>query len=184
PKRAVASSVPTKLLYQRLSWSIDVLQELRHLSTPPRRGIGHQPKPARGATPHLRQRLSSRHWGKGSASTVDLAREMVAVIAGRLPGRRIHVVADAAYHAKVLTALPRRVTWTTRLPRNATLHHRAPPRTGKRGGPRLKGDRIGKPAQAAVDAVWHLVEVARYGRCQNVSIAVLDCLWYGVFGPQ
>ena len=126
-----------------------------------------------------------RRWqGKGSASTVDLACQMVALIAGRLSGRRIHVVADAAYHAKVLTTLPERVTWTTRLPRNATLHYRAPARTGKRGRPRLKGDRIGTPAQAAADAVWHRVEVARYGRCETVSIAVIDCLWYGVFGPQ
>jgi hypothetical protein len=28
------------------------------------------------------------------------------------------------------------------------------------------------------------VPVARYGRVDTVSIAVLDCLWYGVFGPQ
>jgi len=27
------------------------------------------------------------------------------------------------------------------------------------------------------------VSVARYGRADTVSIAVLDCLWYGVFGP-
>src|SRR5437667_11590814 len=44
-KRAVASSVATKLLYQRPSWSIDVLQELRCLPDPPRRGLDHHPKP-------------------------------------------------------------------------------------------------------------------------------------------
>src|SRR5258706_16337361 len=44
PKRAVASSVATKLLYQRLSWSIDVLQELRRPPTPPRRDHDHQPE--------------------------------------------------------------------------------------------------------------------------------------------
>src|SRR6266536_6495460 len=48
-KRAVASSVATKLLYQRLSWSIDVLQELRCLPGPPRRALDHQPEPRHGA---------------------------------------------------------------------------------------------------------------------------------------
>src|SRR5256885_16423511 len=46
-KRAVASSVATKLLYQRLPWSIDVLQELRCLPDPPRRALDHHPKPFR-----------------------------------------------------------------------------------------------------------------------------------------
>jgi len=48
----------------------------------------------------------------------------------------------------------------------------------------LKGDRIGTPAQAAGAAVFQTVTVARYGRCDTVGAAVLDCLWYGVFGPQ
>ncbi len=126
-----------------------------------------------------------RRWqGKGTPSTVDLAAQMVTTIAARVPGRRVHVVADAAYHGKALRDLPTTVTWTTRLPRNAVLYHRAPPPTGKRGRPRLKGNRIGPPALAAVAAVFHTVAVARYGRSDTVSVAVLDCLWYGVFGPQ
>ena len=126
-----------------------------------------------------------RRWrGKGTASTVDLAAQMITIIVGRVPGRRVHVVADAAYHGKALRDLPTEVTWTTRLPRNAVLYHRAPAPTGKRGRPRLKGDRIGTPAQAAATAVFQTVAVARYGRSDTVSIAVLDCLWYGVFGPQ
>jgi hypothetical protein len=126
-----------------------------------------------------------RRWqGKGTASTVDLAARMITIIAGRAPGRRIHVVADAAYHGKGLCDLPTQISWTTRLPRNAVLYHRAPAPTGKRGRPRLKGDRIGTPGEAAATAVWQTVTVARYGRVDIVSIAVLDCLWYGVFGPQ
>jgi hypothetical protein len=48
----------------------------------------------------------------------------------------------------------------------------------------LKGDRIGTPAQAAAQAMWQTVPVARCGRVDTVGTAVLDCLWYGVFGPQ
>jgi hypothetical protein len=126
-----------------------------------------------------------RRWqGKGTASTVELATRMVAAIAARVPDRRLHVVADAAYHGKSLRDLPARISWTTRLPRNAVLYHRAPARSGKRGRPRLKGDRIGTPHDAAATAAWRTASVARYGRIDTVSIAVLDCLWYGVFGPQ
>jgi hypothetical protein len=126
-----------------------------------------------------------RRWrGKGTASTVELTHQMVTTIAARMPGRRVHVVADAAYHGKGLRTLPTAVTWTTRLPRNAVLYHRAPKPTGKRGRPRLKGDRIGAPAQVAAEAVWQTLTVARYGRSDTVRIAVIDCLWYGVFGPN
>jgi hypothetical protein len=128
--------------------------------------------------------VSCRRWqGKGKASTVDLACQMVATIAERLPGRCIHVVADAAYHGKQLKGLPEQVTWTTRLPRNATLYQRAPGPTGKPGRPRLKGDKLGKPARVVADLLWQAVRVARYGRIATVQTAVVDCLWYGVFGP-
>ena len=93
------------------------------------------------------------------------------------------MVADAAYHGKQVRALPEQVTWTTRLPRNATLYQRAPQRTGKRGRPRLKGDKLGKPAEVAAGLVWRAVRVARYGRVETVQAAVIDCLWYGTFGP-
>jgi DDE superfamily endonuclease len=128
--------------------------------------------------------LCQRWRGKGTASTVDLAAQMVTTIAGRVPGRRVHVVADAAYHGNALRDLPTIVTWTTRLPRNAVLYQHAPAPTGKRGRPRLKGDRIGTPAQAAATVVFQTMAVARYGRTDTVRVAVLDCLWYGVFGPQ
>lgn len=127
--------------------------------------------------------LCQRWQGKGTASTVELAAQMITTLAGRVPHRRVHVVADAAYHGTSLRDLPATVTWTTRLPRNAVLYQRAPAPTGKRGRPRLKGDRIGTPAQAAVTCGWRTVSVARYGRVDTVSIATLDCLWYGVFGP-
>jgi hypothetical protein len=128
--------------------------------------------------------VACRRWaGKGTASTVDLACHLVAMVADRLPDRRIHVVADAAYHGKQVTDLPEQVTWTTRLPRNAALYARAPGRTGKRGRPRLKGAKLGTPAEVVVDLAWQAITVARYGRVETVHAAVVDCLWYGTFGP-
>jgi hypothetical protein len=128
--------------------------------------------------------VACRRWaGKGTASTVDLACQMITAVAAHLPGRTIHVVADAAYHGKQITDLPERVTWTTRLPRNAVLYERAPGPTGKRGRPRLRGGRLGRPVEVAAGLVFQAIEVARYGRVETVRVAVVDCLWYGTFGP-
>jgi hypothetical protein len=63
PLGVVASSVTTKLLYSRLSWSIDVLQELRHLPNPPRRATIRQPD---NTNLYQRQRLSSWYWVLGA----------------------------------------------------------------------------------------------------------------------
>jgi hypothetical protein len=68
-----------------------------------------------------------------------LARELVDLLVAALPGRRVSVAADAAYRGKPLHGLPARVRFTSRLPVNAALSGPRPPRTGKRGRPRLRG---------------------------------------------
>jgi hypothetical protein len=57
---------------------------------------------------------------------------MAQVLAGALPGRRIHVVADAAYAGEELKKLPPGVTWTTRLRKDAALYELPLARTGRR----------------------------------------------------
>src|SRR5258708_37625436 len=70
---------------------------------------------------------------------------MVKILAGAFPGRAVHGVGDAAFHGRPLVI--EGTTWTTRLPSSAVLYGPKPPRTGKRGRPRVKGDRLGTPAQ-------------------------------------
>ncbi len=73
-----------------------------------------------------------RLWhGKGTASQVDLAAEMMTLLAAAFPGRDVHGVGDAAFHGESLVM--KDATWTTRLPANAVLYGPRPPRTGKRG---------------------------------------------------
>jgi len=123
-----------------------------------------------------------RRWkGKGTASVVDLAHAMVAALAAAFPDRALHVTGDAAYHSKILRELPPWVTWTTRLPANAVLYALAPPRTGRRGRPRTRGERLGRPADLATTAHWTKHTVHRYGRTEQVDLAEVACLWYGVF---
>jgi hypothetical protein len=121
-----------------------------------------------------------RLWaGKGTASHVKLAGQMIELLAEALPDRKIHIVGDAAYHGMPL--LIPGTTITTRLSANATLYAPTPPRTGKRGAPRKKGAKLGKPADVANTARWHEVTVTRYGRTESVAVAEVDCLWYGTF---
>jgi hypothetical protein len=86
---------------------------------------------------------------KEGPSKVDTAAALVSLLALAFPDRVIHVVADAAYHGPALRTLPGNVTWTCRIPRNAVLYDLAPPRTGRRGRPRSKGDRLGTAGDIA-----------------------------------
>ncbi|HEX2810422.1 MAG TPA: transposase [Kineosporiaceae bacterium] len=117
-------------------------------------------------------------------SRLTLARRLVEALAAVLPDRAIQVVADSAYAGRTLRALPATITWTTRLRSNAALYELAPPPTGRRGRPRLKGQKLPALAGLAAQASFTATSVHRYGRTATVQTAVLDTLWYGVFGPQ
>lgn len=118
---------------------------------------------------------------KGGRSKPDLARDLLDAIAERFPDRDIHLVADAAYGCDAFAGLGHGMTMTTRARVNAVFSRLAPPRTGKRGRPRLKGERIGTPADIARSARWKTVTVSRYGTTITVQITDLTCLWYGTW---
>ena len=119
-----------------------------------------------------------------SASRLRLARGMAEAIAGALPGRAIHVVADSAYAGGELKKLPPRVTWTTRLRKDAALYALPPGRTGRRGRPREKGDRLPRLAGLAATAAFTQVTVTRYGKGATIGAAAVTCLWHSVFGTR
>lgn len=115
--------------------------------------------------------VAARLWRPGSgASKVELAAAMA-----RLPAvclnRPLHLVADAAYHGKALRHHSETITVTTRLPANAVRYDLAPPPTGRRGRPALKGDRLGTPADLARATAFTTAQVNRYGRTDTVRIS-------------
>jgi hypothetical protein len=120
--------------------------------------------------------------GTAAASRLHLAVEMVSQIAAALPGRTVHGVGDAAYAGKELCDLPAGVTWTTRVRKDADLYKPAPPRTGRRGRPRLKGDKLPKLDQIAAGLTFTPATVSRYGKTETAYLARFVCLWPGVFG--
>jgi DDE superfamily endonuclease len=119
-----------------------------------------------------------------SASRLWLARRMTEMLAGALPGRRIHVVADSAYAGGELKKLPAAVTWTTRLRKDAALYGLPPARTGKRGRPRTRGDRLPALDGLAATTAFTQVTVTRYGKTAVISAAAITCLWPSVFGSR
>jgi hypothetical protein len=122
-----------------------------------------------------------RLWrGKGTASQVQLAAELLKLLKAEFPGRVVHGTGDAAFHGEALVIDG--VTWTTRLPSSAVAWGPKPPPTGRRGRPREKGDRIGTCADAAKTAAWEEVTVRVYGKEQRVRAAARPCLWHGSFG--
>lgn len=118
---------------------------------------------------------------KGGRTKPDLARDLVDVIAEHFGDREIHLVADAAYGCGAFIGLGDGMSMTTRAKANAVFSHLAPPRTGKRGRPRRKGDRIGTPTEIANSAPWRTVSVSRYGTTSTVQVSEQTCLWYGTW---
>jgi hypothetical protein len=120
--------------------------------------------------------------GSDSRSRLWLARRMVTRLARELPGRTVSVTAGSAYAGEELKRLPDGVTWTTRLRSSAALHDLPPERTGKKGRPRVRGDRLPSLAKIAASAVFAQVTVIRYGKTETISAAAFTCLWYSVTG--
>lgn len=131
------------------------------------------PKPTRGR-PNPRKRPSQQ----------ELAAELVAKVAERYPQRRIDVVGDAAFACRAMAPATEHVTMTSRLRSNAVIHAPKPPPTGRRGRPRVKGRRLGTPAEIAARAgasEWRRLRVPGRG---EMTALVVSGLWYSVFGPR
>lgn len=115
-------------------------------------------------------------------SQPEQARTLIEMILKRFPARVVELIMDGAYATKAWRGLPDRVTVTTRMRSNAAVFALAPPRTGKRGRPALKGKRLDSLAHLAASAVFSAVTItAPDGRSRVEHVATLTCLWYGPF---
>jgi hypothetical protein len=130
----------------------------------------------------------SRLWipGDPDHTPLILARELLDLVVGHLRDRPVHLVGDAAYIGKPLQGLPAQVTVTARLRSDAALSRPAPPRTGRPGRPRRKGDRL--PELIVLAAMtryrWTPVQVRCYGTTLEREVLAIRCLWYGALKGQ
>lgn len=127
--------------------------------------------------------INARLHRKGDhTTTVAHAEAMIREIAGWLPDREFQLCGDGAYASLCGAGLPRTHV-TSRIRRNAALFEPAPPRTGKRGRPRTRGDRLPTPARMAdtvTEKDWQTVDVDVRGTTVRRLVYVRDVLWYAV----
>ena len=122
------------------------------------------------------------HRKKDTTTTVAHAAAMVRELAGWLPERQLHLCADGAYASLAGADLPR-THLTSRMRRDGALYEAAPARTGKRGRPPTKGDRLPIPTALAAQANnrrWRKVTVDVRGTSMQRLVCVRDVLWYAV----
>jgi hypothetical protein len=127
-----------------------------------------------------------RIYRKGGPERSQLANQLVWIATTFLDRRRVEIVADGAYACAHFADLPERASLVSRLRANAALHRLTPPRTGKRGRPRVRGERLPSLTHIASDRrrTWRTVTINRYGRTERVETLTLVCLWYKVFAQR
>jgi hypothetical protein len=110
----------------------------------------------------------------------ELAGEMIALVATKLPERKIRVLADNAYaNRSVVRCLAGNTHFIGRGRPDAALY--ALPQKQRMGRPRRKGVRLPSPAQYARKSDgWRQVAVRVYRRKLHVRVKVVDALWYSV----
>ena len=122
------------------------------------------------------------HRKHDETTTIAHAAAMLTEIAGWFPDRWFHLCADGAYATLAGAALPQ-TQITSRMRRDAALYEAAPPRTGRRGRPRTKGERLPTPAalsQSLPKRSWRKVDVDVRGTTVTKLVHTRDVLWYTV----
>lgn len=126
--------------------------------------------------------IGARLHRKGGPTTIDLATEMLQALADWLPERSFALAADGAYATLCGKGLAR-MSVTSRMRRDAALYEPAPPRSGKRGRPRTKGERLATPPQLAATVAkkdWTTVTLDWRGQEVQALVWSRPVLWYRV----
>jgi DDE superfamily endonuclease len=127
-------------------------------------------------------KIGSRH-----KSPQRIAEQICHLLRRWFPDRTIVLVADSAYTTTGLFKACQKlnIQLVTRARSNLRFCQLAPPRTGKRGRPRTKGDRLPslKELRDSADLKWTQAVVEGYGGVEEMKwLATLDCLWDSVEG--
>jgi hypothetical protein len=113
----------------------------------------------------------------------ELARELIALLAGWFPDRQFVVSGDSAYGGKsVLQHLPNNVDLLSRVVPSGVLYAPAPPPLPTdKGRPRKKGMRLGGMAEWAADASqpWQELVFDQFGLHATLQVKTRQALYYG-----
>jgi hypothetical protein len=143
---------------------------------------GQRDAPSRATTGARLRVAQAAHPPVGLRPTkLELARELLALVAVWANDRQVYVAVDSAYAGReVLRARPANIHLISRLRLDAALWTRPRRRRpGQTGRPRRRGTRIPAPqALAATWRHWRSLPVTLYGRQVTPSIFALTALWY------
>jgi hypothetical protein len=121
------------------------------------------------------------------ATKLELARDLIALVAAWAGARPVYVAADAQYAGRTLLEdRPANVHVLSRLRPDAALWAPPPPRRpGQRGRPRRRGQRLPPPrALALARRHWHALPVRLYGRAVVTRVFRGTALWYAALPGQ
>jgi hypothetical protein len=141
------------------------------------------------AHPSKQKRLApaKAETGTPRPTKLQLARELIELLAWWAEGRTIYVVADSAYAGRtLLERRPRNVHVISRLRMDAALWTLPPPRVpGQTGRPRKRGCRLPTPHEfARARQHWHRLPVQLYGRDVVTQVFQLTAMWYVALRDQ
>ena len=122
--------------------------------------------------------------GTSSSSRLRPARRMAQAIAAALPGPCNPRRGRCRLRREGTQKAPAEHHLGHRLRKDAALHALPPARTGKRGRPREKGDRLGSLAALASATASGQVTVTRYVKTAAISAAAVTCLRPSAFGTR
>jgi hypothetical protein len=117
----------------------------------------------------------------------EVLREMVALVAAWADERSVYLVVDSAYAGRtILEDRPANVHVLSRLRLDAALYAPPPPRrSGQKGRPRRRGDRLPALAhQIARHRPWIDLPLVLHGRAVTPRIFTLEAVWYGALRSQ
>jgi hypothetical protein len=116
----------------------------------------------------------------------ELARDMLDVLVGWTPNRRIELAADNAYccHTVMHGLSPSVVLFGAMRP-DADLYA-LPPAHQRKGRRRVRGELLPKPQALAVDerTPWQRITVTLYGKRQTIHYKLMCALWYRACGTR
>ena len=138
--------------------------------------------------PGQRQRAAEAAHAKHPRPTkLELARELIALVAQWAGERAVYVAVDSAYAGRtLLEARPANVQILSRLRLDAALWARpGRRRPGQKGRPRRRGHRLPTlKAMAATRRRWGPLPITIYGRAVTPLVFGVTALWYGTLRDQ
>lgn len=118
---------------------------------------------------------------KGGKTLLELAADMVRQVSSWLPSSHFYLCGDGAYASLGGGQLPRTVFFS-RIRRDAALFGPPPPRTGKKGRPAKKGQRLPSPEQMSQlpGLNWKKVVTSIRGKSVTYRIHTMRVIWYNM----